>query len=119
MREEQLAFFSDVFDQMDKDGGGDVSPLELREMLETLGIKISPEEAQAMVAMADTDGDARVSKSEFLDVIARASEDGKWQLTWIKTWRKEAEKAAAYAIDKPSATRQDPRAVLSKADLSK
>ena len=72
MREEQLAFFSDVFDQMDKDGGGDVSPLELREMFETLGIKISPEEAQAMVAMADTDGDARVSKSEFLDVIARA-----------------------------------------------
>ena len=41
---EELAEFREIFNLVDKDGGGTISKEELGELMETLGIDATPEE---------------------------------------------------------------------------
>ncbi|KAL5204222.1 hypothetical protein ABZP36_009093 [Zizania latifolia] len=58
---------SSVFAAFDKDGDGKVSASELRGcMAAALGEDVSEEEAAAILAMADTNGDGELDQEEFL-----------------------------------------------------
>merc|ERR1711918_219041 len=84
-------------------------------------MSVSLQEAQAMVVQADQDGNGRISFGEFANCVAKTTDDAKWQITWVKTWRDEAQKNAAAMKHMPlvSAARQDPRSILSKKDIEK
>ena len=52
-------------------GGGSISKNELGELLETLGVKASPEELDAMLREVDTDGSGEIDFEEFVEVMSR------------------------------------------------
>jgi calmodulin len=55
-------------DNADKDG---IKVHELEQLLETVGMKTSPQEFQAMVEAVDKNGDGEISFEEFVDQMAR------------------------------------------------
>ena len=55
---EELAEFREIFNLVDKDGGGTISKEELGELMETLGIDATPEEIDLMIAEIDEDNTA-------------------------------------------------------------
>uniref|UniRef100_A0ACD6A132 Uncharacterized protein n=1 Tax=Avena sativa TaxID=4498 RepID=A0ACD6A132_AVESA len=66
---------SSVFASFDKDADGKVSASELRcGMAATLGEDVSEEEAAAILAAADADGDGLLSQEEFSRLAAGAQE---------------------------------------------
>ena len=50
-----------MFNEIDADGNGFITPDEVVDGFKKLGVDITPEEAKAIVSAADTDGDGRVS----------------------------------------------------------
>ena len=50
---EELAEFREIFNLVDKDGGGTISKEELGDLMETLGIDATPEEIDLMIAEVD------------------------------------------------------------------
>ena len=50
LSEEELQEFREIFNLVDTDQGGSISTQELGNLMETLGIKTSPEELKLMVA---------------------------------------------------------------------
>ena len=57
-----------VFDQV---GNGSISQLELKIVLDKIGIHMSEAEVERTMSEADTDGDGEISYTEFVDVISR------------------------------------------------
>jgi calmodulin len=57
---EEIAEFREIFNLVDRDGGGSITKLELGELMDTLGIDASPEEIDAMIAEIDQDGDGKL-----------------------------------------------------------
>lgn len=57
---EEIAEFREIFNLVDRDGGGSITKLELGELMDTLGIDASPEEIDAMIAEIDQDGDGEL-----------------------------------------------------------
>ena len=55
---------STTYPQLDGDHSGELTALELREGLDQFGIRVSPEEAAAMVQSADYDGNGRIDFDE-------------------------------------------------------
>jgi len=53
-----------LFANMDKDGDGQLDREEVKEGLSAMGV--SDEDADAMIKSADTDGDGKISKNEWL-----------------------------------------------------
>jgi len=53
-----------LFAKMDKDGDGQLDREEIKEGLSAMGV--SDEDADAMIKSADTDGDGKISKNEWL-----------------------------------------------------
>ena len=70
---EELAEFREIFNLVDKDGGGTISKEELGELMETLGIDATPEEIDLMIAEIDEDNSGHIDKQEF----ARLAQKGK------------------------------------------
>ncbi|KAK1647416.1 hypothetical protein QYE76_065221 [Lolium multiflorum] len=67
---------SSVFDAFDKDGDGKVSASELRCGLgSTLGEDISEEDAAALLAAVDADGDGLLDQEEFSRLAGGAQEE--------------------------------------------
>lgn len=56
--------FATTFAMLDKDGDGLVSAPELKELMNTLGVKFTDETAAKAVEMMDGDGDGLVSLEE-------------------------------------------------------
>lgn len=56
--EEELRAAFKIFD---KDGDGQISAGELRQVMVTLGEKLTDEEAEEMMQTADTDGDGQIN----------------------------------------------------------
>jgi Ca2+-binding EF-hand superfamily protein len=52
------------FAMLDKDGDGRVSAAEFKELMATLGVKFTDENAARAIEMMDTDGDGLVSLEE-------------------------------------------------------
>ncbi|XP_020190377.1 putative calcium-binding protein CML19 [Aegilops tauschii subsp. strangulata] len=64
--------FSSVFASFDRNADGRISAAELRLCMKAaLGEDVSAEDAEALVALADTDGDRLLDEQEFLRLVAR------------------------------------------------
>ncbi|KAK1670053.1 hypothetical protein QYE76_058212 [Lolium multiflorum] len=67
--------FSSVFASFDKDADGKISAAELLLCMKAaLGEDVSAEDAEALVASADTDGDRLLDEDEFLRLVDTESE---------------------------------------------
>ncbi|TVU36813.1 hypothetical protein EJB05_18761, partial [Eragrostis curvula] len=68
--------FSRAFSSFDRDNDGKISATELRLCMKaTLGDALSPEDAAALVASVDTDGDGLLSEEEFLKLVNEEREE--------------------------------------------
>ena len=72
---EELAEFREIFNLVDKDGGGTISKEELGELMETLGIDATPEEIDLMIAEIDEDNNGVIDFDEFVAVMSRKVRD--------------------------------------------
>ncbi|KAF0986051.1 hypothetical protein HZS_6169 [Henneguya salminicola] len=59
-----------AFKVFDKDNDGFISSSELRQVLTTLGEKLTPEEANELIREADLDGNGRIDYNEFVTRMA-------------------------------------------------
>jgi Ca2+-binding EF-hand superfamily protein len=50
---EEIAEFREIFNLVDKDGGGSITKVELAELMEVLGIDADPEEIEHMISEID------------------------------------------------------------------
>ena len=101
LTEQQRAHYADCFEEMDTNGDGSTSAVELRNTLVSLGVELSWDDAHAMIAMADTDGNGGVERDEFMAIMATLNgcdandadaskkKGCKWQLWW-RAWIKAA-----------------------------
>lgn len=67
----EIAELREIFNLVDKDGGGSISKQELADLMGTLGIRATPEEIDLMVREVDSDGSGDISFNEFLYVMQR------------------------------------------------
>ena len=65
-REEEIR---EAFNVFDKDSNGFISATELRQMMDSLGEKLTEEEVEEMVRVADMDGDGQVNYEEFVTLM--------------------------------------------------
>ena len=63
--------FREAFHVFDKDSNGFISAAELKQMMESLGEKLTDEEVDEMIRVADMDGDGQVNYEEFVTVMTR------------------------------------------------
>lgn len=71
LSEEEINEFREIFNLVDKDGGGSISKAELSELLDTLGIDATPEEVDLMISEIDSDGNGDIDFEEFVAVMSR------------------------------------------------
>jgi calmodulin len=71
LTEEELAEFREIFDLVDEDKGGSISKHELKKLMETLRLKPTEEELNAMMREVDTDGSGDIDFNEFVTVMSR------------------------------------------------
>lgn len=71
LSEEEINEFREIFNLVDKDGGGTISKAELSELLDTLGIDATPEEVDLMISEIDSDGTGDIDFEEFVAVMSR------------------------------------------------
>uniref|UniRef100_A0ACD5XH35 Uncharacterized protein n=1 Tax=Avena sativa TaxID=4498 RepID=A0ACD5XH35_AVESA len=70
------SLFSSVFASFDKDADGKISAEELQLCMKAaLGEDVSAEEADALVASADTNGDRLLDEEEFLRLVGTETEE--------------------------------------------
>ena len=55
LSKEELAEFREIFNLVDRDGGGSITKEELGELMDTLGIDATPEEIDLMINEIDQD----------------------------------------------------------------
>jgi calmodulin len=55
----------DAFRVFDSDGSGTITSKELRQIMNSLGEKLTQEEVDEMINEADTDGDGEINFKEF------------------------------------------------------
>lgn len=71
LSEEEINEFREIFNLVDKDGGGSIDKEELAELMDTLGIEATAEEIDHMVGEIDVDGDGDIDFEEFVAVMSR------------------------------------------------
>merc|ERR1711971_432080 len=71
LTDEELAEFREIFNLVDLDKGGTISKDELKQLMNTLGLKPSQEELNAMVDEIDSDGNGEIDFDEFVTVMSR------------------------------------------------
>ena len=64
-----------MFRMADTDNSGSISKSELKEMLESMGEKLSTFELDVAFAMIDKDGSGSISFDEFLSLITECLKD--------------------------------------------
>eukprot|EP00899_Mesostigma_viride_P000351 jgi/Mesvir1/10316/Mv06178-RA.1 len=70
LSEEEVAEFREVFDLVDRDRGGTISPEEVQELMCLLGMNPSQDDVIAIIQEIDEDGNGEVDFEEFLLVMA-------------------------------------------------
>ena len=71
LSEGELAEFREIFNLVDRDGGGTITKEELGELMDTLGIDASPEEIDLMINEIDQDSNGEIDFDEFVAVMSR------------------------------------------------
>lgn len=66
-----------VFRYFDENGDGKISPAELRSRMRTAGEELSPEDAEAVVASSDSDGDGLLGYDDFVRLVGEEGEEEK------------------------------------------
>ena len=67
--EEDSAVYMKAFKEFDKDGSGDISPEELRQVLQSLDAELPPGEIDKIIEEADKDGDGTIDYEEFSNMM--------------------------------------------------
>ncbi|KAJ8631971.1 hypothetical protein MRB53_025307 [Persea americana] len=67
-----------LFRLFDRDGNGYITAAELAHSMARLGHALTVKELTGMIKEADTDGDGRISFSEFSQAISSAAFDNSW-----------------------------------------
>lgn len=60
LTDEELAEFREIFNLVDRDGGGTITKEELGELMDTLGIDATPEEIDLMINEIDQDSNGEI-----------------------------------------------------------
>lgn len=60
LSKEELAEFREIFNLVDRDGGGTITKEELGELMDTLGIDATPEEIDLMINEIDQDSNGEI-----------------------------------------------------------
>ena len=68
---EELAEYREIFNLVDRDGGGSISTSEFQQLMDTLGIKTSEEELQNIIMEIDADCSGEIDFTEFVAVMSR------------------------------------------------
>ena len=68
---ETIAEFREIFNLVDRDGGGTITKEELGELMDTLGIDATPEEIDLMINEIDQDSNGEIDFEEFVAVMSR------------------------------------------------
>lgn len=63
---EEISEFREIFNLVDRDGGGSITKVELQELMETLGIDASPEEIDAMINEIDQGNPVTLRRLDFI-----------------------------------------------------
>mmetsp|Transcript_15074 Transcript_15074/g.32459 ORF Transcript_15074/g.32459 Transcript_15074/m.32459 type:complete len:166 (-) Transcript_15074:137-634(-) len=71
LSEEDLQEFREIFNLVDADKGGSIGTSELARLMETLGIRTTPEELKLMVSEIDENGNGEIDFDEFVQVMCR------------------------------------------------
>merc|ERR1719277_1014523 len=71
LSEEDLREFREIFDLVDTDKGGSIGTEELKRLMDTLGIRTTPEELKLMVSEIDENGNGEIDFDEFVQVMCR------------------------------------------------
>lgn len=71
LKEEELVEFREIFNLVDKDGGGSITKEELGELMDTLGIDATPDEIDLMISEIDEDSNGEIDFDEFVAVMSR------------------------------------------------
>ena len=71
LTEEQIAGFQEIFNLVDVDRGGSISPEELNDLIRLVGMSITKDELDEMVAEIDEDGNGEIDFDEFMAVMSR------------------------------------------------
>ncbi|CAM9789759.1 unnamed protein product [Ascophyllum nodosum] len=68
---QELAEFREIFDLVDRDGGGTVTKEELGQLMGTIGIEATPEEVDLMIDEIDQNNNGEIDFEEFVAVMSR------------------------------------------------
>lgn len=71
LSESELTEFREIFNLVDRDGGGTITQEELGELMDTLGIDATPEEIDTMIKEIDQDSNGEIDFDEFVAVMSR------------------------------------------------
>jgi calmodulin len=71
LSEEDLAEFREIFDLVDTDGSGEISPEELGQLCTKLGLQFTQSQLDDMVAEIDQDRNGEIDFDEFVAVLSK------------------------------------------------
>ncbi|KAG6410173.1 hypothetical protein SASPL_128224 [Salvia splendens] len=74
---EKYEQYKRVFSHFDSNGDGKISPEELRQCVASIGGDMAAEEAEAAVALMDSDGDELLCLEDFVKIVEGAEEEEK------------------------------------------
>jgi len=66
LSEEQIAMFKEVFEMLDRDGGGSLDAAELYNVMSDMQLDVTKEEIEAVLKELDKDGNGEIDFDEFL-----------------------------------------------------
>jgi len=71
VNEKERKELQEIFDLVDRDHGGTISPDELFQLMKTIGVPATKESVNQMVQEIDADGNGVIDYSEFLTVMTK------------------------------------------------
>ena len=66
LSEQEIEEFREIFNLLDRDGGGSISAEELTELTEMIGIEASTKDIEHMIASIDTSGEGEIGFEVFM-----------------------------------------------------
>ena len=85
LTDEELAEFREIFNLVDRDGGGTITKEELGELMDTLGIDATPEEIDLMINEIDQDSNGEID-FEGEEVVDGGDDDRRVTFLCCEIW---------------------------------